>query len=161
MFSKLYRTRCPDCSDTNVSGEVRKFVVSDAVNQKSKGLPVKWAVLFVALLSIVPLAVWLRGSPQHIPKLWTVVGVLPFVIDPFHLYMAVVSWPTWPGFVKGAEISSLDIILFAIYLSLPRSRSPLPFRFTITAYFVAVLLSAIQAGVPTAALFYSRAVPAI
>ena len=82
-------------------------------------------------------------------------GFLPFVIETSHLYMAAISWPFWPGFVRGAEISILDVLALALYLSLPRAGSAVPFRLWMALYFLAVLLSALQATVPMAALFYA------
>jgi len=82
-------------------------------------------------------------------------GFLPFGTGAFHLYMAAISWPTWPGYVKGIEISVLDILAIALYLSLPRNRFTPPFRLSMGLYFVAVLLSAFQTPVPMAALFYA------
>jgi O-antigen ligase len=116
---------------------------------------VKWGALAIALAAIWPLAGWLRSNPRKTPAFWMLVGSLPFVIPPLHLYMAVVSWPGWPGYVKGAEISILDVLALALYLSLPRAGFALPFRLSMTLYFVAVLLSALQTPVPMAALFYA------
>jgi O-Antigen ligase len=86
---------------------------------------------------------------------WMLVGLLPFVLAAAPgLDIALMSLPLWPGFAKGAEISALDVIALALYLSLPRAKSPLPFRFAMAIYFMAVLLSAFQAQVPVATLFY-------
>jgi O-antigen ligase len=81
-------------------------------------------------------------------------GFLPFGATAVHSYMAIISWPMWPGYVKGMEVSVVDMLALAIYFSLPRARHPLPFRWSIGFYFLAVLLSVFQASVPTAALFY-------
>jgi O-antigen ligase len=118
---------------------------------------VKWAALLVVLAGSVLLSKWLRRDPNSIIKALMLMGFLPFALDlekPFHLYMAIISWPDWPGFVKGAEFSLLDGIALAVYLSLPRSRQMLPFRISMALYFGAVLLSAFQAQVPMAVLFY-------
>ena len=114
----------------------------------------KWPVLFIALVAIPLLAGWLRQNPGQTAKVWILMGVLLFVVDPLHLFMAVVSWPLWPGFVKGAEVSIIDVMALAIFISLPRSKNPLPFRISIAAYFLAVMLSVFQAGVAQAAVFY-------
>jgi hypothetical protein len=82
-------------------------------------------------------------------------GFLPFVLANLHLYFAIDSWAEWPGFVKGAEFSVLDALAIAVYLSLPKARSPLPFRFSMGLYLFACLISTFQAEVPTATLFYS------
>ena len=103
----------------------------------------------------MPISDWLRRRPQAQTIAWTLIGFLPFAIAPLHLYMALVSWPFWPGYVKGAEISVLDLIAIALYLGMPRTADELPFRLTMAAYFVAVVLSALQAGTPPAALFYA------
>ena len=88
-------------------------------------------------------------------------GFLPFVLvsvpglGGLHLYMAINSWAEWPGYVKGIEFSVLDALALALYFSLPGTRHPLPFRFSMALYFLATLLSALEAEVPMAALFYS------
>ncbi len=115
----------------------------------------KWAALAVALAAIMPLAGWLRDHPREAPKIWALMGFLPFGLGPFHLFLAVISWAGWPGYVLGAEVSIIDIMAIALYLSLPRTERRLPFRLSMVLYFLAVLLSAFQAPVPVAALFYA------
>jgi O-antigen ligase len=100
------------------------------------------------------------------------VGFLPFFLHFFHMYMSFIyyaSWPGyavgisplpgenigWPGYVEGAEVSILDILVLALYLILPRDRHPLPFRLSMGLYFIAVLLSTFRAQVPETALFYN------
>lgn len=114
----------------------------------------KWLGLIILLAAIMPLAGWLRRNPRHIPKIWMLVGFLPFVLSNFHLYMALDSWAGWPGHVKGAEVSVLDALALAIYITLPRARHSLPFLASMAIYFVAVVLSVFQADMPMAALFY-------
>ena len=86
---------------------------------------------------------------------WMGVGFLPFVLAPLHLYVAPVSWAAWPGFVKGLEVSLLDAVALAILIGHPRNRLFLPFKLPFLFYILAVLLSAFQANVPQAALFYA------
>jgi O-antigen ligase len=81
-------------------------------------------------------------------------GFLPFALVPLHLNMAAISWPTWPGHVRGTEFSALDALALALYFSLPRSPHLLPFRLSMALYFFAALLSAVSAEGPVAALFY-------
>lgn len=113
---------------------------------------VKWVALILVFAIIAPLSGWLRRNSHVAPKFWILLGFLPFAPF-FHSYMALISWQ-WVGYVKGAEFSILDILAITIYFSLAKSRSPLPFRFSIAFYFIAVCASALQAEFPTAALFY-------
>ncbi len=114
----------------------------------------KWVGLAIVLLVIIPISGWLRRNPAEAPKAWTVLGLFPFLLTVSHSEMAFISWLDWPGYVKGAEFSVLDGLTLALYLSLPKRRHPLPFRFAMASYFFAVLLAALQAEVPTAASFY-------
>ena len=69
--------------------------------------------------------------------------------------MAAIAWPGWPSYVNGAEFSVLDALVLALYFNLPGGSSPLPFRLSMAFYFLAVLLSTIQAAEPEAVLFYA------
>jgi O-antigen ligase len=102
----------------------------------------------------MPVCYWLRRHPGDAPKFWMLMGFLPFVLPSLHLNMAAISWPTWPGYVKGTEFSVLDALALALYFSLPSAPHVLPFRLSMALYFFAALLSMIPAAVPMAALFY-------
>jgi hypothetical protein len=116
----------------------------------------KWVAVVVGLASIFPLREWLRRHPQQYPRIWILMGVLPFLLSTGpRLEFALISYPDWPGMAKGVEISVLDLLALAIYLSLDRSHHRLPFRLSMLFYFLAVLLSAFQAEVPEATLFYA------
>lgn len=115
----------------------------------------KWLGLMSLLVAIVPLSGWLRGHPREAPKLWMLMGFLPFALSFTHLNMALISWVDWPGYVKGAEFSVMDGLAIALYLSFPRAPGPLPFRLSMVLYFLATVFSAFQAQEPTAVLFYS------
>ena len=113
----------------------------------------KWVFLIIAAVLVWPLSVRLRRNPRDRLRIFALTGFLPFVLSAGHLYMAVDSW-NWVGYVKGAEVSGLDFIALAIYLSLPRPKGGLPFRWSMALYFAVTSLSAIQAMFPVAALFY-------
>lgn len=114
----------------------------------------KWIAFLILLAGVLPFSVWLRRNPDKTPLIWMLVGFLPFVLNNLHLYFAIDSWAAWPGYVKGAEISVIDVMAFALYLALSGSPRALPFRLSMALYLVAVLTSAFQAQVPVAALFY-------
>jgi O-antigen ligase len=116
---------------------------------------VKWLALAAALAAVVPFAGWLRRHPGQALKVWMLVGFLPFGIGAIHLYMAAISWPGWPGYAKGTEISILDLLAISLLLSLNPTGRVLPFRWPMILYFVAVLMSIFQAAVPMASVFYA------
>ncbi len=116
----------------------------------------KWPVLGCALFAVLPFASWIRQNSHAVPKLFFAIGLGPFVLKLFDqpLYITFFPWLGWAGLVKGAEISVIDVIALAIYLSLPRARQPLPFRFPMLLYFAAVFLSIFRTDVPLTAAFY-------
>ena len=115
----------------------------------------KWVAFFAALAAVVPLASWLRRRPPQASWVWMLLGMLPFLLSAGQrMQVALISWPDWPGMSKGVEISILDILALAIYLSLGRSQHTLPFKLSMSLYFLVVLLSAFQSPVPAATLFY-------
>lgn len=113
----------------------------------------KWIFLAFLAVLVPALAVWSKQNRRHFPKILAVMGFLPFVIAPWHLYVAPVSWPLWSGYVKGIEISLLDALALAVLLGLPRSDRRLPFAVPLLLYLAAILLSAFQSEVPLASLF--------
>ena len=114
----------------------------------------KWIVLGVCLLSMMPLVAFLRRSPRQRANLWTLLGFLPFVIQYFHLYMAVDSTAEWGGYVKGAEVSILDLIAIALYFSSSGTKRSVPFRYSMAFYFSMAVVSVLQAWQPHEALFF-------
>ena len=114
----------------------------------------KWVALAVLLSGTLALVGWLRRNPDQISKILMLIGFLPWILSTFHLFMAAISWLEWPGYVKGTELSVLDALALAVYLSLPRMSQPLPFRISMALYFVATLFSVLPSEVPMAALFY-------
>lgn len=115
----------------------------------------KWIVFIAALGLVVPLAVWLRGNPALAPRLYMLLGILPFWISATpELDIALVSWRTWFGHTHGIEVTSIDFLALAILISQPRARYSIPFRIVFAMYFVAIVVSVFQARVPLAAGFY-------
>lgn len=116
----------------------------------------KWTVLVCALICLVPFADFIHRHPRYVPAVWVVMGLLPFAQSAVPFFdIALISWNLWPGYVKGLEISALDLFAVAAWLTLPRTTRRLPFRLPMALYLAAVLLSALQAQVPEAALFYA------
>ena len=114
----------------------------------------KWVFLAFLIIFTPLLAGWLRGNRRHAPIVWAALGFLPFVISPWNLYIAPISWEGWPGFVKGMEVSLIDAIAIAVYASAPgkgKIRLKLPFLI----YIGAVLISAAQADVRMPVFFHA------
>ncbi|CAN5184866.1 hypothetical protein BH09PSE3_BH09PSE3_00100 [soil metagenome] len=113
----------------------------------------KWIfLLFLGVMTPV-LSEWLKSNRRHAPKIWMLIGFLPFVIGPWHLYVAPVSWPVWPGYAKGIEISLLDAIALAIFLSCAPKYRNLPFAAPLSVYLFFLMISAAQAELPLASAF--------
>jgi len=118
---------------------------------------VKWIGLTIILAAVIPLSDWLRHNPRQAPKIWIVVGMMPFLMTVAHLVMAFTLLDGSPlnYYVHGAEFSVLDALAIAIYLSLPDRRVSLPFGLPIGLYLLAVVFSISQAVYPMAAAFYA------
>ena len=109
----------------------------------------------VCLIFLVPVSGFLRRNPRQSQIAWILLGFLPFVTEFFHLYMAVHSTAEWGGYVKGAEVSLLDLIVLALYFTVAGERQPLPFRFSMLFYFLMTVLSAFLAWQPELSLLYA------
>ena len=113
----------------------------------------KWVAL-LGLLGAALLLVPLLCSDRATKPVWMLVGFLPFLIGPVHLYMAAISWPTWSGHTKGVEFTVLDALTLSLYLGMRGKSQPLHFRIPFLLYLSAALISALPGMVPEAALFY-------
>src|SRR5258707_12648048 len=100
----------------------------------------KWVSLIMVLAAILPLSRWLRQNPREAPKLWMLMGFLPFALSFAHLDMAIISWLGWPGYLQGGEFSVLDALALALYLNLPGTRHAVPFRLSMALYLVATVI---------------------
>jgi O-antigen ligase len=117
---------------------------------------IKLGVFICALLAAFCLSKWLRQNPYAMPKIFFLIGALPFLLKILDqpLYITLDARPGWPSLLIGAEFSLIDVLSLAIYFSLPSARHTLPFRFPMLLYFSAVFLSVFQSDVRITALFY-------
>ncbi len=114
----------------------------------------KWVVFALMAFAAFASPPWLRRAPRRIGYVAFLIGFSPLYLGLFHTNMAIISWAAWPGYVKGIEVSIIDFLVVATFLSLPRARHAPPFALPMVAYFVAVLLSVLQADVAMASVFY-------
>jgi O-antigen ligase len=116
----------------------------------------KWAVFLIGVMGVLPLIHILRRRPLEQAWVWILLGFFPFLLSAVpNLNLSAISWPIWPGHVKGLQITALDLYAFAIYVALPRRPGKTPFRFAMGFYFFAVVVSIFSAQVPVAAVFYA------
>lgn len=115
----------------------------------------KWVALLLFIATVPALMSWLRGNPQRAPTVWAAMAFMPFVMDPWHLKVAPISWALWPGYVKGLEVSLLDAFALAIVLSYQKVRVKSPIFAILTIYILIALLTMAYSPVPQAAFFYA------
>ncbi len=114
----------------------------------------KW-IFLLGLIFLVPvMAAQFRSNPRYLLWAGVAIGFLPFGLGPLHLYVAPVSWASWPGPVKGIEISLLDAIAVSIIIVTPRVRIPLPIMIAFSIYLFSVCLSVFFAVSTVPATFY-------
>jgi O-antigen ligase len=115
----------------------------------------KWAIFFVGLMGMFPLIQVLRRKPLEQAWVWILLGFFPFLLTSVsNLNLSAISWPIWPGHVKGLQITALDLYALAIYVALPRRQRKTPFQYSMLFYLFTVLLSFFSAQVPVAVVFY-------
>lgn len=114
----------------------------------------KWAALLLFILIAIGFTLALRKDPRAALVAAFLLGFLPFVMAPWHLYVAPYSIPAWPGYVKGWEVGLIDAIAIACLIGIPRGRSRLPFKYVFLLYIASAVLSAFLAPNLKIALSY-------
>jgi hypothetical protein len=114
----------------------------------------KWVFLALALACIWPLAQLARSRMIVLQAVWVLIAFLPYVSGELHLYMALITWAPWPGFVTGFEILVVDLLIWVAFLASPETDERFPFHFTMGFYLVAVVLSTLQSDIFVSSLFY-------
>ena len=120
----------------------------------SKALPVKWIVLALILLTAPTLVAWLRTKPRAAPVVFGLMGFLPFVLGPWHLYIAPYSTAMWSGYVKGWEVSFLDAVAIGVLFGTRPRRLSNALIVPFLAYIFAVLIAVYQAEYAKLAFSY-------
>lgn len=115
-------------------------------------ISVKWALLVIALLGVIPISQWLRSHPRELTKVWIFIGFMPLGFNPS---ITPVDWSGWPGYVFGLQITALDLMGLALLPILRQGRFHIPFRYVFGFYVAAIVLSIFPAQVPMAAVFYA------
>lgn len=115
---------------------------------------VKWIVLIALLFATPALAALLRSDRKWIPHAAFALALLPFLESGFNLAVAPYSWKSWPGYVKGLEVSFIDSIAIALIFATQRVSTPWIIKGAISVYLLAYAVSTFAAQSPQPALFY-------
>ena len=95
----------------------------------------RFVYLFVFILLVTGLSLFIRGNPAHRPKIWFALGFSAWLITPYHLLFNLwPGWNMWPGYVKGLELTIVDVFAFAILASGIHKRDPMRFRMTFLTF---------------------------
>jgi hypothetical protein len=114
---------------------------------------VKWVYLLGVVFLAPALLGLLRTNRRYLVPTCFVLGVTMLLLGP-SLWTAVVGWPAWPAPVKGAEVSFVDSIAFALFFSAPKVRIPVPIKLSYAIICLALLISTFLAYNKIASLFY-------
>ena len=112
----------------------------------------KWILLVLSLLAVVPLGSWLRANRRYWYRAWTVVGFLPFAAVGW-LDINLISHEAYRGDSRGFEITLVDLLVVALYLGTARRGASSPFRAPRYLYLLAAVFSVSQAVEPLFAWF--------
>ena len=120
----------------------------------SEGSSLKW-IFLAGLLVLTPLlATYLRNHRQYLPKAAFVLALLPFIEMRLNVTASPYSWPMWPGFVKGIDISLTDGLAIAMIYAGSRVASPLRLKLAFGLYIIVFILSTAFAEIYVPSLFY-------
>lgn len=114
----------------------------------------KWVALLFFILVGIGFTMAIPRDRRAATAAAFLLGFLPFVMAPWHLYVAPYSFAGWPGHVKGWEIGVIDAIAVACLISFPKARSRLPFSLTFSFYIATAFLSVFLAANFLIALAY-------
>ncbi len=112
----------------------------------------KW-IAIGGLLALIPLLTALfRSQPKYLVHACFAMGALVFVLEPF-LAFSPISW-SWPGAVKGIQLSILDTIAISMIFATKSVRFPLGIKVGLLIYLTALAISTFNASPMMASVFY-------
>lgn len=104
----------------------------------------KWLFLLVLISGTPVLAMLLRAQQRLIVPTCFLLGVAMFLLGP-SLWTAPISWPYWPGVVRGIYVSFIDPVAIALIMATPRTRIPSTVKLAFALYCLGVLVSSFGA----------------
>ena len=114
----------------------------------------KWIFLAGLLVFTPLLATYLRNHRQYLPKAAFVLALLPFIEMRLNVTASPYTWPTWPGFVSGIDISLTDALAIAMIYAGSEVRTPLRLKLAFGFYLLVFILSTAVADIRLPPLFY-------
>ena len=115
----------------------------------------KWVFLLALIFATPVLAAILRSKRQLIAPTCFVFGLGLFFLGP-SLWTSPISWPFWPGYVRGIYVSFIDCVSIALIAATHRTRIPWTVKLAFAVYCSGLVISifnAHQATMP--AIFYA------
>jgi hypothetical protein len=114
---------------------------------------VKWIFLLAVVILCPAVFGLIQSDRRNLVRVCFLFGASILLLGP-SLWSAPVAWPNWPAPVKGTEISFIDSIALALFLSTPKVRIPPSIKISYLLICLALLISTCVAYNRIAALFY-------
>jgi hypothetical protein len=114
---------------------------------------VKWVFLLAVVMLAPAVFGWIHSDRRNLIRVCFLFGASILLAGPT-LWSAPVAWPTWPAPIKGTEISFIDSVALALFLSAPKVRIPSSIKISYLLLCFALLISTCVAYNRIAALFY-------
>ena len=115
----------------------------------------RW-ILALAMIAMIPvLSRFLAEDRKWMGYSAYLLGYLPFGLLQLPLTVTPVSWAGWPGYVKGAGITLLDVLAIAIIMASGRAKFKLPLKWPFAIYFISTLFSLFTSFMIDASLLYN------
>ena len=105
------------------------------------------------VIAAFPVFLALLGSPRNRGWAFVALGALPILYAPLNFEVSFVSWPGWPGYIKGLTLSLMDPLALAICLRCGRGRRASPMLWVFAIY-LACMVPGMLAGLFMPAFFF-------
>ena len=106
----------------------------------------KWVFLLAIMFGTPVLAMLLRAQQRLIVPTCFLLGVGIFLLGP-SLWSAPVSWPLWPGVVRGIYVSFIDGVAIALIAATGRTHISATVKVSFAIYCAGLLISSFGAQV--------------
>ncbi len=113
----------------------------------------RFVALALILASFPLLVAWLKHDGRRRDLALFALGVFTFIFGTIQIDAAIITWPLWPGSVRGIIVSPIDTISWALILTRSSARNRLPFIALILLYMVPATVSIAVSSVAMASLF--------